>query len=271
LSDKGPGFDRVYIPTSDAELALAGAKTSLIQAQAAVHTTKLASISQLSNDATSKAHDAKALAVAKIEESTFRRQAMGAVLTLIGPCVLSLFLLKRRLDSDLERHRPASGRLPEAHAVELAPDLVGVLHHLLPLAEVAQPVRVEHLGRNVGRRGQPAAERMVAPRGQAGHDVRRVRREGLVGFREAVVERPAAEEPERASGELVPKPIHEPACIPLPHRGVQGAAKDDGVPVIEVGDFAGGHGEGPVAAVAQALGHRLGDLRCRSQFGRVGD
>ncbi len=88
--------------TSDAELALAGAKTSLIQAEAAVHTTKLATIAQLSTDATTKADAAMSLATAKIDESTFRREAMVAVLVVIAVCILFLVLLKRRLDHDLE-------------------------------------------------------------------------------------------------------------------------------------------------------------------------
>jgi hypothetical protein len=94
---------RLGMITSDAELALADSKTSLIQAQAAVHTTKLASISQLATDAASKAKDAKGLALAKIEQSNFRRQAMIVVLALIALCVVFLVLLKRRLDGDLER------------------------------------------------------------------------------------------------------------------------------------------------------------------------
>jgi hypothetical protein len=88
--------------TSDAELALAGAKTSLIQAQAAVHTTKLATVAQLSGDAKGKADAAKALATSKVDESTFRREAMVAVLALITVCIVFLVALKRRLDRDLE-------------------------------------------------------------------------------------------------------------------------------------------------------------------------
>lgn len=88
--------------TSDAELALAGAKTSLIQAQATVHTTKLASVSQLSNEAIAKANDAKTLAESKIDQSNFRRQAMIVVLALIALSIVFLFLLKRKLDKDME-------------------------------------------------------------------------------------------------------------------------------------------------------------------------
>ena len=88
--------------TSDAELTLAGAKTSLIQAQAAVHTTKLATVSKLSGDAKSKADDAMAEAVAKVDASNFRRLAMVAVLVLILVCVGFLIYIKARLDRELE-------------------------------------------------------------------------------------------------------------------------------------------------------------------------
>jgi hypothetical protein len=87
--------------TSDADLALADAKTSLIQAQASVHTTKLATVAQLSSDARSKAESAEALAATKIAESTFRRGAMVIVLALITVCVAFLYLMKRRLDREL--------------------------------------------------------------------------------------------------------------------------------------------------------------------------
>jgi ssDNA-binding Zn-finger/Zn-ribbon topoisomerase 1 len=96
---------RLGMITSDAELALAGAKTSLIQAQAAVHTTKLATVDQLSTDATAKANAAKALAAAKIDQSNFRRQAMIVVLVVIAICIVFLVLLKRKLDRDLEKEQ----------------------------------------------------------------------------------------------------------------------------------------------------------------------
>ncbi len=94
---------RLGMITSDAEVVLAGAKTSLIQAQAAVHTTKLATISQLATDAIAKAREAQARAEAKIEQSNFRREAMTVVLALIGVCVVFLVLLKRQLDREAER------------------------------------------------------------------------------------------------------------------------------------------------------------------------
>jgi hypothetical protein len=93
---------RLGMITTDAELGLAGAKTSLIQAQAAVHTTKLTSVATLSEDAATQARDARAMATAKVDESIFRRQAMVVVLALIGLCIGFLLLLKRQADRSLE-------------------------------------------------------------------------------------------------------------------------------------------------------------------------
>jgi hypothetical protein len=93
---------RLGMITADADVSLVGAKTSLIQAQAAVHTTKLTIIAQLSGDAKAKAEAAEALATAKVDESVFRREAMVVVLGLIGVSVLVLVSIKRRLDRELE-------------------------------------------------------------------------------------------------------------------------------------------------------------------------
>jgi hypothetical protein len=90
--------------TSDAEVKLTEARTSLIQAQAAVHTTKLSSIAELSAEATSKAQEAERIAAGKVDESVFRRQAMVVVLLIIALNAAFLYLLKRRLDRNLE-HR----------------------------------------------------------------------------------------------------------------------------------------------------------------------
>ena len=89
--------------TDDAELGLAQAKTSLIQAQAAVHTTRLTVVANLASDARAKAEDALAMATAKVDESVFRREAMVIVLGFIFVSVVFLVLLKRNLDRDLER------------------------------------------------------------------------------------------------------------------------------------------------------------------------
>lgn len=93
---------RLGMITSDAEVELAGAKTSLIQAQAGVHTTKLKLVADLSADAKTKSDAAQALATAKVDESVFRREAMVVVLALILVSVLFLILLKRQLDRELE-------------------------------------------------------------------------------------------------------------------------------------------------------------------------
>ena len=93
---------RLGMITSDAAVGLAGAKTSLIQAQAAVHTTKLTLVAELSTDATTRSEAARALATAKIDESVFRREAMVVVLALILLSVLFLVLLKRHYDRELE-------------------------------------------------------------------------------------------------------------------------------------------------------------------------
>ncbi len=98
---------RLGMITSDAEVGLAGAKTSLIQAQAGVHTTKLKLVAELSADAKTKAEAAQALATAKVDESTFRREAMVVVVALIMASVLFLGLIKRQLDRELERRPPS--------------------------------------------------------------------------------------------------------------------------------------------------------------------
>jgi predicted CXXCH cytochrome family protein len=92
---------RLGMITADADVGLAQAKTSLIQAQAAVHTTKLKLVSDLSTDARIKAEEAQALAAAKVDESIFRREAMVVVLVLIAVSLLFLVILKRQLDREL--------------------------------------------------------------------------------------------------------------------------------------------------------------------------
>ncbi len=100
---------RLGMITATAEVALVGAKTSLIQAQAAVHTTKLLQVAELSADAKTKAEAAMAMATAKVDESTFRRQAMVIVLAFILLGVAFLVITKRRLDRELEEAQGASG------------------------------------------------------------------------------------------------------------------------------------------------------------------
>jgi hypothetical protein len=59
-------------------------------------------VAQLSGDAKTKADSAMALATAKVDESTFRREAMVIVLALITACIAFLVVIKRRLDRELE-------------------------------------------------------------------------------------------------------------------------------------------------------------------------
>ena len=82
----------------DADVALSEAKTSLIKAQAAVHTTKLPVISADATDAQAKAEDAEAIAQKRLDESFFRRQAMVVVVILIVMIVGALILVKRGLE-----------------------------------------------------------------------------------------------------------------------------------------------------------------------------
>ena len=85
----------------DAEVALSEARTSLIQAQAAVHTTKLTLVTEHTKDTIDKADVANGIALGKIDESTSRRAAMVIVVALILVNCLIFYWIKRRLDRDL--------------------------------------------------------------------------------------------------------------------------------------------------------------------------
>jgi hypothetical protein len=82
---------------ADAEVAAAEAKTALIRSRAAVHTTKLATISALTDETIEKAKAAEEIANAMLRESDFRRQAMIVVIAIIILNVLGLIGLRRRL------------------------------------------------------------------------------------------------------------------------------------------------------------------------------
>jgi hypothetical protein len=82
----------------DAEVALSEAKTSLIQAQAAVHTTKLTVIAPSASDSQAKAESAEAIAQARLDESVFRREAMVVVVALIVLNVMALAVIRRRVE-----------------------------------------------------------------------------------------------------------------------------------------------------------------------------
>jgi hypothetical protein len=89
----------------DASVALNEAKTTLIQAEAAVHTTKLTLVAGYARDTEDKAAVANGIAQDKINESTSRREAMVVVIGLILANVLAFYVIKRRLDKDLPAER----------------------------------------------------------------------------------------------------------------------------------------------------------------------
>jgi hypothetical protein len=96
----------------DAQVALTESKTGYIQGQAAVHTTKLTTVIGHTDEATTKAQGAEALAQAKLDESLFRREAMIVVVVLILANVLVLYAIKRRIDRAWhheEIERPPAG------------------------------------------------------------------------------------------------------------------------------------------------------------------
>jgi hypothetical protein len=94
---------RLGMIVSDADVSLSEAKTTLIQAQAAVHTTKLTVVAGLAGQTADKAAHADEIAAAKINESVFRREAMVVVVGLILLNVVVLGSIKRRLDRYLHR------------------------------------------------------------------------------------------------------------------------------------------------------------------------
>ncbi len=87
---------------TDADVQLTEARTSLIRARAAVHTTKLTTVADLADAAGAKAADAQAFADARLGESVFRREAMVVVLVIILINVALLYLLKRRIERSRE-------------------------------------------------------------------------------------------------------------------------------------------------------------------------
>jgi hypothetical protein len=82
----------------DADVTLSEARTSLIKAQAQVHTTKLPVIAPSALEARKKAEEATAIAQARLDESTFRREAMIIVVALIVAIVGALFLVRRQVE-----------------------------------------------------------------------------------------------------------------------------------------------------------------------------
>jgi hypothetical protein len=113
LSRAAKGFDdaegkieeaaRAGMIVADADVVLTQAKTNLIQARAAVHTTKLTDVAAKADAAVAKAKEAQAFAEGRLAESLFRREAMVIVLALIAVTILALVLLRRQLDHSYER------------------------------------------------------------------------------------------------------------------------------------------------------------------------
>ena len=87
---------------NDAESRLAEARTSLISARAAIHTTKLTEVTKLTDKADASAKEAQQMASDKLGENLFRREAMfvamGVIITNIG----ILAVVRRRLYKELE-------------------------------------------------------------------------------------------------------------------------------------------------------------------------
>jgi hypothetical protein len=94
---------------SDADVQLTQAKTSLIQARAAVHTTKLTTVADLADKAVAAADQAKSFADSRLSESLFRREAMVVILGLIVINVYALVLIRRRLSHVYEAPEEPTG------------------------------------------------------------------------------------------------------------------------------------------------------------------
>lgn len=88
---------QVGMLVSDAQVKLTEANTSLVQARAAVHTTKLDVVAGHTNDAIASSAAAQKEAESALSESVFRRQAMIVVVVVILINVLALYLLRRRV------------------------------------------------------------------------------------------------------------------------------------------------------------------------------
>jgi hypothetical protein len=90
-----------------ADVTLTEARTAYLQAQAAVHTTKLIDVTVHTDEAIAKAESAEALAQVKIDDSIFRRKAMVTVIVVILINIVIMFGLKLQIDRDRRRGRKA--------------------------------------------------------------------------------------------------------------------------------------------------------------------
>jgi hypothetical protein len=96
----------------DADVALSEAKTSLIQAQAAVHTTKLTVIAGSASESKTKSESAESIAQARLDESFLRREAMVVVVALIVLIIAALFLVRRRVESGQQGDEAGDAEAP---------------------------------------------------------------------------------------------------------------------------------------------------------------
>jgi hypothetical protein len=99
----------VGMTVEDANVTLSEAKTSLIKAQAAVHTTKLTIISATAAEAKAKADSAAGIAQGRLDENLLRREAMIVVLVLIVMNVMALLLVRRRVERSARRETEVPG------------------------------------------------------------------------------------------------------------------------------------------------------------------
>ena len=82
---------------TEAESKLAEARTSLIRARAATHTTKLPVVTELTDEALAAANSAREIAARKIDEYLFRRQSMVVAIGIIMVIIATLSMLRREL------------------------------------------------------------------------------------------------------------------------------------------------------------------------------
>ncbi len=87
---------------TEAESKLAAARTSLIRARAATHTTKLPVVTELTDDATEAALTARDIAADKVAEYIFRRRSMVVAVGIIVIIIATLSILRHDLYRQLQ-------------------------------------------------------------------------------------------------------------------------------------------------------------------------
>jgi len=98
---------------TEAEGKLAEARTHLVSARAAVHTTKLPIVSKLTDDALASAGVAQEMAAEKLDENLFRRLSMSVSIVIILLIMTVLVFLKRDLDRQLKIKTAGLGPAPQ--------------------------------------------------------------------------------------------------------------------------------------------------------------